>query len=150
MMHEVPPIVIDTREQTPLVFPSGVATVRGTLRTGDYSVAGHEAAFTVERKSLADLVNTVIHERERFERELERMAAFAFRRLLIVAPFREVARGGYRFSRANPAAVLASVATFEVRYGVPAVFAHDAGEAAALIVLWARYFDREARQAARP
>ena len=63
-MHEVRPIVIDTREQTPLVFPSGVAT-------------------------------------------------------------------------------------FEVRYGVPAVFAHDAGEAAALIVLWARYFDREARQAAR-
>ena len=56
-MHEVPPIVIDTREQTPLVFPSGVATVRGTLRTGDYSVAGHEAAFTVERKSLSDFTS---------------------------------------------------------------------------------------------
>ena len=28
-------IVVDTREQTPLLFPEDVATVRGTLHTGD-------------------------------------------------------------------------------------------------------------------
>ncbi len=136
-------IVVDTREQTPLAFPTDVPTIRAGLHTGDYSIAGCEDQFTVERKSLADLVHTIIHERARFERELERMQPFAFRRVICTASMDAVRRGKYKHSRANPNAVVASIATFEVRYNVPFVFAGSSDEAARRIVDWARYFTRE-------
>lgn len=136
-------IVVDSREQTPLVFPEGVNTRRGTLHTGDYSIAGFEDAFTVERKSLADAVNTVIHDRARFIRELERMRPFAFRRILITAPFARVAAGAYKHSRANPNAVVGLLCALEIRYAVPVVFAADATEAARRVLDWARHFTRE-------
>ena len=34
-----PPVVVDTREQRPYLFAD---SVRGTLRTGDYSLLGYE------------------------------------------------------------------------------------------------------------
>ena len=139
-------IVIDTREQTPLVFSSAIPTIRGTLRTGDYSVTGYEDSFTVERKSLSDLVHTIIHDRARFERELERTRPFDFRRVLVSSPYEAVARGAYAHSKANPRSIIASIAAFEARYNVPFVFASNSGEAAARLVDWARYFVREKRQ----
>lgn len=140
---KMPTILIDTREQTPLVFPADVPTERATLHTGDYSIEGYAEDFTVERKSLEDLVNTVIHDRERFERELERMTKYPFRRLLIVAPWERVLRGQYRFSAANGKAVMASVSAFEVRYGIPAVFVSNPAEAAKRLTWWAWYYVRE-------
>lgn len=136
-------IVIDTREQTPFAFPASVPTVRGTLHTGDYSVAGHEDQFTIERKSLADLVHTIIHDRGRFERELERMRAFAFRRVIVTAPFADVARGNYAHSMANPKSVIASICAFEIRYNVPFVFAANKREAMCRVADWARFYVRE-------
>lgn len=139
----LPPLVIDTREQTPLTFPSMVEVKRGTLKTGDYSIQGYEDRFAVERKSLQDLVHTVIHDRERFERELERMREYPFRRIIVTAPYAVVARGGYPFSRANPRSVIASLNTFDVRYGVPTTFAANSSEAALRVLNWAYYFVRE-------
>jgi ERCC4-type nuclease len=139
----LPSILVDSREQTPLVFPAMVQVQRRTLKTGDYSIAGYEDLFTVERKSLPDLVNTVIHDRARFERELERMTKYPFRRLLIVAPWERVLKGQYRFSAANGKAVMASVSAFEVRYGIPAVFVSNPAEAAKRLTWWAWYYVRE-------
>ena len=136
-------IVIDTREQTPLAFPDGVRTVRGTLHTGDYSIQGCESEFTVERKSLADAVHTVIHDRERFGRELERMAAFDFRRIIVTAPYSFVARGRYRHSRANPKSVIGLLRALEIEHDVPVVFADSATDAARFIVDWARFYIRK-------
>ena len=50
-------IIIDTREQTPWSFPDGVLIERGTLATGDYTLAGLENIVAVERKSLADFIS---------------------------------------------------------------------------------------------
>lgn len=136
-------IVVDTREQTPLTFPANVPTIRAGLRTGDYSIAGCEDVFTIERKSLSDLVHTIIHDRARFERELERMRTFDFRRVVCTASIDAVRRGKYPHSMANPKAVVASIAAFEVRYNVPFVFAGSSDEAGRRIVEWARYFTRE-------
>ena len=141
-------IIIDTREQTPLTFASGIPTVRRGLATGDYSILGYEDLFTVERKSLADLVHTLIHERERFIRELRRMQSIPFRRVLCTADMAAVRRGNYKHSRANPKSVIAMIATFEVRYGVPFVFAGSTDEAARRVADWAHYFTREQRLAA--
>jgi DNA excision repair protein ERCC-4 len=79
-----PTIVVDNREQTPLIF-TRLASVEGTLYSGDYSVLGLEDLFSVERKSIDDLVGCCTGEnRERFERELHRLRGFRFKRLLII------------------------------------------------------------------
>ncbi len=87
-------IVADTREQNPLAdWPDGVTVTRATLRTGDYSIAGWEECFCVERKSLADFAGTMIggfepspdRPRKRFNRELARMAHFDRAAILVEA-----------------------------------------------------------------
>ena len=139
-----PKIIIDTREQTPLPLPPE-RTVRATLRTGDYSIEGYEREFSVERKSLQDLVGTVIHDRERFEYELLRMTHYRFRRVLVEASFDDVALvEHYQFSDTNPKSVIASAWAFEVRYSVPFVFAGSRRNATRLLIGWAEFYAREA------
>ena len=71
-------IVIDSREQEPYTFACEV--VKAKLDAGDYSVVGFEQRVAVERKSLRDFVGTVIHDYERFDRELEKLSAMEPRR----------------------------------------------------------------------
>jgi ERCC4-type nuclease len=141
-----PVIVIDTREQAPLSF-SRLKAQAGTLITGDYSIAGLESLFAVERKSIPDLVGCCIGQnRERFERELHRLRGFRFKRLLIVGTEAEILKGGYR-SNIKPAAVLGTLRAFEIRYDTPVVFCDTAEAAAARIESWAYWFARELVQA---
>jgi DNA excision repair protein ERCC-4 len=143
LADQEPVIVVDTREQTPLVFQH-LQSVCGTLTTGDYSVAGLEELFAVERKSVADLVACCMCEnRIRFERELHRLRGFRFKRLLIVGTRGEIELQRYH-SRIAPKAVLGSLAAWECRYDCPVVFAATPVEASLLIERWAYYFAREA------
>lgn len=142
-----PCIVTDSRERCPLVFHR-LRSVVGTLQSADYSMRGAEHVFGVERKSLPDLVASVSAERERFERELGRLRAFRFQRLLVTASEAQVLRGQYR-SRMAPRAVLASLRSFEVRYGIAVVFEPDEATAARLIESWASWFCYDVRRSAR-
>ncbi len=143
---ERPAVVVDTREQEPLPIRR-LPVVRATLPTGDYSLAGCEEAFAVERKSTADLVACCCGQnRERFERELHRLRGFRFKRLLIVGSRQCIARGDYR-SAIRPASVLHSLAAWEVRYDLPVVFCPDADAAARQVERWVWWFAREAVQA---
>lgn len=135
-----PTLIIDTREQSPLVF-TRLQSRAGTLQSGDYSIAGLEHLFAVERKSVQDLVGSVTGERERFERELHRLRGFRFARLLIVGHESEITTGRYR-SGVSPKAILHSVRAFEARY-IPVVWQHDPAKAAELVETWAYWFARE-------
>lgn len=116
-----PTIVIDSREQSPLVF-GRLESVRGTLYSGDYSVRGLEELFAVERKSVVDLVGCCMGEnRTRFERELHRLRGYRFKRLLIVGTELEIQQANYR-SHITPKAVMATLGAFEARYDCPVVF----------------------------
>ena len=138
----LPVIVIDTREQTPLPF-ARLPVIRAGLYTADYSVAGMEAAFAIERKSIADLVSCCMKEnRERFERELHRLRGFRFKRLLIVGTREEIEAGDYR-STIRPAAVLGTLAAFEIRYDVPVVFEPTPESAGTRVETWVWYAARE-------
>lgn len=134
----LPCLVIDTREQAPLPIRR-LRWVRAGLVTGDYSLAGAEHIFAVERKSIADLVACCGTERARFERELHRLRGCRFRRLLIVGSEAETLTGRY-CSGMNPRSVLASVRAFEVRYDVPVVWEPDPEHAACLVERWAAWF----------
>ena len=123
-----PTIIVDTREQTPYSFErfrSDFATVdRGALMSGDYSLKGFETNIQIERKSLQDLVNTIIHNRQRFVMELIRLHQAEFSCVIIEASHREIA-SPYSFSKARPNSVVGSIQSFMVHYQVPFYAAGD-------------------------
>jgi DNA excision repair protein ERCC-4 len=133
----LPSVIIDTREQTPLEFLH-LPTERGTLQSGDYSVAGLEHEFAIERKSISDLCGSVTRGRERFERELHRLRGFHFGRVLIVGSPMELHR-----SAPNSKSVFSSISAFEARYSVAFVWEPDPATAARLVERWAWFYWRE-------
>lgn len=142
-MNNLPTIITDTREQTPLVF-GNLPSEAGTLQSGDYSVKGLEHEIAIERKSIADLCQSVTRGRERFERELHRLRGFPFARILIVGDPYEVTRHS-----PNPKAVFSSLSAFEARYGIPAIWEADPATASRLVERWAWFFWRERTSAGR-
>lgn len=118
-------IVTDSREQEPFPFQDYDAeVVPGTLQAGDYSLVGLEDMVAVERKSLVDLVACLGRERERFERELERLRAMESILLVVESPIVDLVTGNYR-SKLNPKAAYESVVAFMCRYRLPFYFAQD-------------------------
>ena len=137
-----PVVIIDSREQTPLPIKR-LETLRAGLQSGDYSFEGGEQVFAVERKSIDDLVGCCSGEnRLRFEREMHRLRGFKFKRLLIVGPRWMIDAHRYR-SQLKPAAVLHSLAAWEMRFDLPVVFCEHPTHAAELVESWVWWFARE-------
>lgn len=125
-------IVVDSREQLPLTF-SQAPTVRKGLATGDYSLAGYENRVAIERKSKSDLYGSLGHGRERFEREVQRLAEMEFGALVIEADLPDLLEAPAHCPRMNPRAVVASVLGWSVKYRLPVFFACDRRHAASVI-----------------
>jgi len=116
-------IIVDTREQRPYQFEEyDVEVIRHGLKTGDYSLAGHEDRVALERKSLDDLIGCLTTGRDRFERELERARKLDYFAVIVEASMEDVAKGRYR-SKINSHAALQSILAFQVRYGVNFIWA---------------------------
>lgn len=135
-------VVVDTREQTPWQFqelvavktvtrkkqkvrlakPLVVRTDRTTLRTGDYSIEGHEEQFSLERKSLSDALGTFTAGRERFERELERMAAMDFAAVVMEFPEHAKIPPDRKITWTT---VSESIRAWRQRYGVHFIFCRN-------------------------
>lgn len=114
--------IADTREQTPLsLLPLKVE--RGTLDTGDYSIKGLEHVVTVERKSLQDLVMCCGRERERFDREIQRLLAYPCKAMVIESHISHIELKQYRGDM-HPNAIMGSVMGWMVR-GLPIIWAGD-------------------------
>jgi DNA excision repair protein ERCC-4 len=140
-----PVIVIDSREQEPLVF-TRLTAIPGTLYAGDYSIRGLEPSFAVERKSIDDLANCCMGtNRDRFERELCRLRGYRFKRLLVIGTREDIAAGHYH-SRIAPKSVLATLGAFEIRYDLPVVYAETPQAGARQVESWAWYYAREVVQ----
>lgn len=115
-------VVVDTREQKPYLFSSGrVTVVRRTLPAGDYSLDGMEAEWVVERKSLADFVNTAIGDRDRWARELTKLWGYRFAAVVVESCVHEVLAGNYR-GGALPGSVLTASLAVMQDYGVHLVW----------------------------
>lgn len=119
-------ITVDSREQAPFTFTGpryeGTTTTTGTLQSGDYSLNKLESLVSVERKSLQDLVMCLGRERERFEREMQRAAAYDSFLVVVEASFGDLATHQYR-SQLNAHSACQSVLAFTARYRVPFLFA---------------------------
>jgi len=125
-------IRIDTREQQPLEFED-VATVRGTIKTGDYSLEGDQDCFAVERKSLPDLIQSLAIQKN-FSRELKkirRARAAGFPRLFYVVEANREDIEQFNYSiftggRVGPGFIFHQLSELEYVHDVHVVFSGDA------------------------
>jgi DNA excision repair protein ERCC-4 len=127
-----PRILIDTREQTPLRFSPNVDTEIASLETGDYSVAGHTARVRLERKSVPDFVACVGPERERFLEQMQRLAQYEVRALVIEGSWAQLSAGAYR-SNTRPQSVTGTLLALVADLGLPVLLADDARGAAEIV-----------------
>lgn len=123
-----PVALVDTREQDPLNlarFDNWIASEqRATLPVGDYSVAGMEHLLAMERKSLNDLVSTLMHNRERFFRMCEKLALYPYRCILVEASYEDV-KSPYSFTsdvKAHPNGVSGSLDAVEAKWNIPVIY----------------------------
>jgi len=124
MQNTLLKVLVDTREQKPYLFEKREVEIeRVALPEGDYSLPGLEAEIAIERKSLDDLVSCLMGQnRDRFERELERLMSKVCKAVVIEASVDTVRIHRY-VSRMSPHAVLQSIIAFQVRYMMPFVWA---------------------------
>lgn len=119
-------LLVDNREKSPYQFQGGlygdvvVTTVK--LETGDYSVKGCENFVACERKSIADLIQSISSGRERFERELMRSRSLEAFCVVIEGTWSQIASGQYR-SQMTPLSATQTLLAFSVRYRCNFLFA---------------------------
>lgn len=115
-------IVIDSREQKNWTFePKQVVVSRAALPAGDYSVAGLETRVALERKSIGDLVNTVIHDWLRFRKELNRLSGYDVAAVVVEGTLEQIVRHQYE-SEASPASVIGRINGIFLDHGIPVLF----------------------------
>jgi ERCC4-type nuclease len=118
-------LIIDTSEpvHTAWEFDANrFVCKRESLETGDYSIRGLEHSVTIERKTLGDAVNTVIHGWMRFRKELYRMAGMDYGIVVIEASVEDILAKNYE-SDAEPLSVLGKLNAITIDHGIPVVFA---------------------------
>ena len=114
--------ICDTREQTPLDL-APLRTITATLSTGDYSIRGLEHVIAVERKSLSDLLGCIGGDRERFDREVQRLLAYPCRALVVESSWQAIEAGEWR-SKITPQAAVGSLLGW-IGAGLPVIMAGD-------------------------
>jgi DNA excision repair protein ERCC-4 len=135
MTLELPPFVIavDTREQLP--YPLlGFATMRKTLRTGDYSIIGLENRVAVERKSYNDIWGSMSLGRTRFEKCVKRLAELEHAAIVIECGITQLATQPSYIQRTNAASVVGGLISWSVQYNIP-VWTADTREQAEKITV---------------
>jgi ERCC4-type nuclease len=124
-----PVVIVDTREKMPFSFDCHTnwigRTVRRKLDAGDYSVAGMEAALALERKSLSDLITTLIRCRSTFLKECERLERYRWRAILVEASYEDVKTpyDADLCTLASPNAISGTLDALEARFQIPVIYA---------------------------
>lgn len=123
-----PVVLIDTRERSPFNFsrfPNWIAgESRQKLDAGDYSILGMENVLSLERKSLSDLITTLIQQRSRFFKMCEKLAQYRWRALIVEASYEDI-KSPYDEecnTMAHPNAVSGTLDALEARFGIPVIY----------------------------
>jgi ERCC4-type nuclease len=127
-------IIVDTREQTPWCFPEDQQVVRAGLPAGDYSIRGYEETIALERKSLNDLVSTVIHQRDRFFKELVKLKSYRRKLVVVEGDVSDIFELRYN-SKAHPFSILGAIQNYHAIFNIPFVF-WGSREYAERMALW--------------
>jgi ERCC4-type nuclease len=128
-----PTVIVDTREQNPLSFERFEGWFSGiehrALLLGDYSIDGMEERCVVERKDLADLIQSFTANRAVFLSRLRRLSELPHGLLVITASLKEI-KSEYAFSAANPNQITQSLIAVLVGLRLPFLCTetHELGE----------------------
>lgn len=123
-----PIVLVDSREQMPFDFtrfPNWIGgEKRQALKVGDYSVEGMEEVLILERKSLTDLITTLMQYRPRFFQACEKMTQYRWRALLVEASYEDIKSvyGEELNTKAHPNAVSGTLDALEARFGIPVIY----------------------------
>lgn len=137
--------VVDSREQNPWDLSPMTMETSG-LSVGDYSVRGLESVVAIERKSLGDFVGCCGGERDRFQRELDRLRGWPVSAVILEASWGDIEAGQWR-SKLSAKQVQASFCSW-IAQGHRLILGRDHATAAsiarAILFYAARYRVREA------
>jgi len=124
-------IWIDTREQDAFDFACVRAEEpfvleRVTLKEGDYAdpfedVTPYADRGVIERKSLADLYNSLTNDRDREQRKFARMSAYGFKALVIEADIPMIMAPNEHLAhptQATPRSIMGTLFHWSIRYGI--------------------------------
>lgn len=121
-----PIVLIDSRERSPFDFSRFSNWIakqkKQKLNVGDYSIEGMEDLLVIERKSLSDLITTLIQKRNRFFRLCEKMTQYRWRALFVEASYEDIKSPYGEYTMANPNAVSGTLDALEARYGLPVIY----------------------------
>jgi ERCC4-type nuclease len=121
-------VLIDSREQRAFTFRGisadvgqgggnwSVPTEVVKLDAGDYSLDGYATAIACERKSHSDLLHTIGQERDRFQRELERLNAMQVAYVVVEADWHAVLNDPPPYSSLSAKTVFRSVIAWQQRF----------------------------------
>ena len=129
----LPVAIVDTREQNPLSFrrfKGWFARIEHrALPLGDYSVGGMENSCVVERKDLADLIQSFTTNRSVFINRLRRMSRLPHSLLVVTAPLSEI-KTEYPYRGANPNRITQSLIAVLAGLRLPFICTetHELGE----------------------
>ena len=120
-----PTVVIDSAEHIGYTFERFTnwfsGTVRRRLAVGDYTLLEMEEEVIVERKTVPDLVKSIIQERKDFIKKCERLSTFKKSCLVVEGSLSNV-KTPYEDSQAHPNAVLGSLLAAQERWNIPLYF----------------------------
>lgn len=128
MTAETLRIIEDTRCQASLPWPAGVEIERRKLDEADYSTPSLLGIAAIELKR-DDFAAAVGAERERFDREIERLRPYRWKAIVVAEDLINV----YRGTMVHPHAVIGSIASWYARHDVPTLFVSNDTTAARLI-----------------
>jgi ERCC4-type nuclease len=121
-----PVVLVDTREKSPFNFsrfPNWIAyEKRQKLHVGDYTIEGMEDLLILERKTLSDLITTLIQQRPRFFRLCEKMSHYRWRALFVQASYEDVKSPYGAYTEAHPNAISGTLDALEVKFGIPVIY----------------------------
>jgi ERCC4-type nuclease len=129
----LPVAIIDTREQNPLCFRRFrkwfSRIEERALSLGDYSIVGMENSCVVERKDLADLIQSFTTNRAVFVKRLQRMSNLPHSLLVVTAPLSEI-KSEYPYRAASPNRITQSLIAVLAGLRLPFICteSHELGE----------------------
>jgi len=120
-----PTVVIDSAEHMGYKFERFTNWLAGTIHKrlliGDYTLLGMEDEVIVERKTLPDLVRSIIQERKGFIKKCEELSGFK-KKCIVIEGSTKALKTPYEDSQAHPNAVFGSLLAAQERWDIPVYF----------------------------
>jgi ERCC4-type nuclease len=82
-----------------------------------------EDLLVLERKTLTDLITTLIQQRIRFFNLCEKLAQYRWSALLVEASYEDIKSPYGEYTEAHPNAVSGTLDALESRFGIPVIYA---------------------------